>query len=135
MENKNLILIIEDDLEIMTLLRQLAELEGYQTEVILDGAVAMKRLDQARIPNLILLDLHLPNVEGDVFLRAARAHPAWTKVPLYIITVDPQAAQPYQRQQNGNPRVDGVLVKGDYMVGELPKLLKRYAIPDSAKNE
>ncbi|MGD0611257.1 MAG: response regulator [Anaerolineales bacterium] len=127
MEDKNLILIIEDDLEIMTLLRQLAELEGYEAEVILDGAVAMKRLDVEPIPNLVLLDLHLPNVEGDVVLRAARANPGWMKVPLYIITVDPQAAQPYRMQRSGNPRVDGVLVKGDYMVGELPKLLKRYA--------
>src|SRR5208283_403423 len=98
MDDKKLILIIEDDLEIMTLLRQLAELEGYQAEVILDGAVAMKRLDLEPVPNLILLDLHLPNVEGDQILRAARANPGWMKVPLYIITVDPQAAQPYQKQ-------------------------------------
>lgn len=134
MEEKNRILIIEDDLEILTLLRQLAELEGYQAEVILDGAVAMKRLEEMPIPNLILLDLHLPNVEGDEFLRAARASTGWTKVPLYIITVDPQAAQPYQKQRSGSPHVDGVLVKGDYMVGELPKLLKRYAKSDPAKN-
>jgi two-component system phosphate regulon response regulator PhoB len=133
MENKNLILIIEDDLDIMTLLRQLAELEGYQAEVIQDGSEAMKRLDQEPVPNLILLDLHLPNVEGAVILRAARANPAWTKVPLYIITVDPEAAQPYQKQRSGSPRVDGILVKGDYMVGELPKLLKRYAKSVPAK--
>ena len=130
MVEKNLIIIIEDDLEIMTLLRQLAELEGYQAEVILDGASAIQRLNQEPIPNLILLDLHLPKVEGDVFLHAARSTDRWTKVPLYIITVDPQAAQPYQKAHGGGPQADGVLLKGDYMVGELPKLLKRYAKVD-----
>jgi CheY-like chemotaxis protein len=127
MAAKNLIIIIEDDLEIMTLLRQLAELEGYQAEVILDGASAVERLTKDPIPNLILLDLHLPKVEGDEFLRAARSSSRWMKVPLYIITVDPQAAQPYQKPHGNGPRVDGVLLKGDYMVGELPKLLKRYS--------
>jgi CheY-like chemotaxis protein len=62
---------------------------------VLDGAVALERLSEIT-PDLILLDLHLPNVSGDKILRYIRADDRLAKTHVFLATADHLMAQTLQ---------------------------------------
>jgi len=68
---KTTILIIEDDEEIARLTAMHLKRNGYLTDIVTDGADAIASIKQ-RMPDLILLDLMLPNVSGNVICKQAR---------------------------------------------------------------
>jgi CheY-like chemotaxis protein len=124
MEKKHLVIIIEDDFDMYNMFKMVVELvPEYDVEVITDGAAALKRLDDPSLPTLVLLDLHLPHVEGDEFLRMAQANPIWKDVPIYIITGDHKLAEGYQKDPRG---AKGAYLKGDYSIDLLQELLEKY---------
>jgi DNA-binding response OmpR family regulator len=125
MNGKYLVIIIEDDFDMYNMFKMVAELvPEYDVEVITDGAKALQRLDNSPIPTLVLLDLHLPHVEGDEFLRMARANNEWKDVPIYIITADAKLAESYQGNLRG---ANGAFLKGNYSIDFLQELLEKYA--------
>ena len=125
MNGKHLVIIIEDDFDMYNMFKMVAELvPGYEIEVITDGKEALDRIENPLLPNLVLLDLHLPHVEGDEFLRTARANPIWKNVPIYIITADAKLAKAYQRDPRG---ANGAYLKGDYSIDLLQELLEKSA--------
>lgn len=65
-------LIIEDEREIAALFRHVLDMAGYQTEVISHGNAAIRRLSNTE-PDLIILDLRLPEVSGGEILKIIRA--------------------------------------------------------------
>ncbi len=124
MDKKNQVLIIEDEFDIFNLFKMTAELvPGYEIEIITDGEEAIKRLGNEVVPNMVVLDLHLPTIEGDEFLRAARKDARWKNVPIYIITGDAKAAERHRRHPEG---ADGVYVKGEYSIDDLQLLLEKH---------
>lgn len=66
-----LILLIEDDVEIARLTEIYLQSEGYETAVVADGANALEQIRLTQ-PDLILLDLMLPNVDGFDICKQAR---------------------------------------------------------------
>ena len=125
MNGKHLVIIIEDDFDMYNMFKMVAELvPDYEIEVITDGKEALERIENPILPNLVLLDLHLPHVEGDEFLRTARANPIWKNVPIYIITADAKLAKDYQRDPRG---ANGAYLKGDYSIDLLQELLEKSA--------
>jgi DNA-binding response OmpR family regulator len=76
------VLVVEDDEEIAQALQRSLRLEGYEVRAAPDGAVA---LDQARafVPDLVILDLGLPRVDGIEVARQLREH---DDVPILILT-------------------------------------------------
>jgi len=125
MNGKHLVIIIEDDFDMYNMFKMVAELvPDYEIEVITDGKEALERIENPILPNLVLLDLHLPHVEGDEFLRTARANPIWKNVPIYIITADAKLAKSYQRDPRG---ANGTYLKGDYSIDLLQELLEKSA--------
>jgi diguanylate cyclase (GGDEF)-like protein len=78
-------LIIEDDRDIAALFRHVLDIAGYQTEIVLNGKEAVRRLDQIR-PDVILLDLHLPGVGGEKILEQIRSDIRLKRVPTVVVT-------------------------------------------------
>lgn len=79
------ILIAEDDEAVATMLEVTFELEGYETEIVTDGAEATARLagDPA---DVLLLDVMMPKVDGLAILRELRALPAWEDTKVIVLT-------------------------------------------------
>ncbi len=79
------ILIVENELDIADVMRRYLEFEGF-------AIVCAATVDQARVacvrelPSLILLDWHLPDVEGDLWAKELRTHAATAGIPLVMIT-------------------------------------------------
>ena len=68
MNAKPLALIIEDNEDQNLVFTNALMQAGYETELIQDGATAMKRLSEV-IPDIVILDLHIPGINGGLILR------------------------------------------------------------------
>jgi DNA-binding response OmpR family regulator len=99
-----LALIIEDDVDLASIFAEALQAAQFKTEIISDGAVAQSRL-QEMVPELVVLDLHLPHVSGEALLRQIRSTPALAKLKVVIASADPITADML------SPESDLVLVK------------------------
>lgn len=102
--NEPLALIVEDDEDINEIFRQALAAAGFTTEIAREGQAAMDFLDRT-VPYIVILDLHLPNVSGEMILKKIRSTPQLDKVRVVICTADAVAAE-FLRSQ-----ADFVMVK------------------------
>ncbi|WP_287239529.1 MULTISPECIES: ATP-binding protein [unclassified Okeania] len=85
------ILIVEDQLYNQLLISEVLELEGYTVELISDGKTMLDTINSPlvtppNLPNLILMDIQLPKVDGLELIRRIKAHPTWGSVPVIAVT-------------------------------------------------
>jgi DNA-binding response OmpR family regulator len=87
------VLIAEDDPDVAELLRlALIEGLGLEAEIVANGALVMDSVT-ARRPDLLILDVELPGLNGlDVF-DLLRSDPHWQGVPVLFLTALPERAQ------------------------------------------
>jgi CheY-like chemotaxis protein len=78
-------LVIEDDSAAREMLRRLLEKENWHVSEAENGRVALECLAE-RIPQLILLDLMMPEMDGFEFVAELRRNPAWRDLPIVVIT-------------------------------------------------
>ena len=76
------VLVVEDDEEIAQVLQRSLRLEGYEVKLALDGQIALD-VAGAFNPDLVILDLGLPKVDGIEVARRLRAH---DDVPILMLT-------------------------------------------------
>ncbi|MDD9938263.1 MAG: response regulator transcription factor [Myxococcales bacterium] len=80
------ILIVEDEREIADALAYNLENAGYRTTVAETGETALEQLRQQTLPDLILLDLMLPDVQGTEICRQVRSTPRTRGIPVVMLT-------------------------------------------------
>jgi CheY-like chemotaxis protein len=87
------VLIVEDDADLREMMAQLLALEGYRTETASNGRVALDYLRRGDFPDLILLDLMMPVMDGWEFRRRQREDPQLALVPVVVLSaLDPSRA-------------------------------------------
>lgn len=87
------ILLIEDDTTLVALYRDLLEKEGYEVTVATDGQQGLQLATDTR-PNIIILDIILPKMNGMQVLTHIRATEWGKKEPIIILTnIDPDDTQ------------------------------------------
>jgi CheY-like chemotaxis protein len=79
------ILVVEDEPENRLLIGMILTTEGYQVIPAVDGADALARL-ASEPPDLILLDLMMPQMNGFEVLERLRADPTTAPVPVIVLT-------------------------------------------------
>ena len=82
---KPLVLIVEDEAPLVTLLRYNLEQEGFAVAEAVDGEEALVRIAEAK-PDAVLLDWMLPNVSGIEVCRQLRRSPSTRAVPIIMLT-------------------------------------------------
>ena len=80
------ILIAEDDLPIAQLLSMQLEGEGYQVIHAVDGEIAWNLLQEGEPPDLVILDILMPNVDGFEVCRRIRSTPHFSALPVVFLT-------------------------------------------------
>jgi CheY-like chemotaxis protein len=80
------ILVVDDDEAILDSLRDLLESEGYGVDVAHDGREALDKLAQMEPPQLILLDLKMPVMDGWQFLSERSTDAALPRVPVVLLS-------------------------------------------------
>jgi len=79
------ILVVDDEPPVRTLLRRFLETSGYAVAEVGTGAAALERI-RADPPDLVFLDLQLPDGSGHSVLEAIRAEPATRLLPVVMLT-------------------------------------------------
>jgi len=80
------VLIVEDDADLREMMAQLLSLEGFQTAAVANGREALDYLHNGDAPDLILLDLMMPVMDGWEFRRKQQADPALASVPVIVLS-------------------------------------------------
>lgn len=102
------VLIVDDDSDLRQRLRSLLEEAGLEVDEAGDGRVALSRLDQ-QWPELILLDLLMPGMDGFAFLAELQRRGEGRLVPVIVLTAKELTAA--ERQRLGGP-IGKILRKG-----------------------
>lgn len=79
------ILIVEDDHDTRVALRQMFETLGLRVETAANGMIALKILNHVK-PNLILLDMMMPLMNGPEFLKVKDNHPEFKEIPVIVMS-------------------------------------------------
>lgn len=86
-----LILIVEDDADLAQSVAEVLESEGYRTAIATNGQEALDRLTRSNRPDLILLDLMMPVMDGWQFREQQRKAPSMASIPVVAVTADDDA--------------------------------------------
>ena len=78
-------LIVEDEPEANKLLSMLVQLRGYSTESAFTGSEALEKV-RNRVPDVVFLDLMLPDLDGYAVCRALKSSSTTSQVPVVIVT-------------------------------------------------
>ncbi len=84
------ILCIEDEPEMIDLIRLILERRGYKVLGAIGGEEGIKALE-GQVPDLILLDLMMPDIDGWEVFRQVRANPRLQHVPVVVVTAKAQS--------------------------------------------
>lgn len=87
------ILVVEDDTSIRELLVELLESEGYQVASAINGLEGLKYLQSSGNPDLILIDLMMPVMDGYSFRTEQLKNPEWSKIPTVVMSAEANAKE------------------------------------------
>ena len=82
---KQTVLVVDDDREVVRLMRAYLEKAGYEVLVAYDGETAVHQLRSAK-PDLTLLDLMMPDRDGYDITRLVRSDPNLAHIPIIMLT-------------------------------------------------
>jgi len=85
MNHRGTVLVVEDDLDIREVMRMVLEASGYQVFEAGDGAEALP-VARAQRPDIILLDLMMPGMDGFQFRESQLQDPAIASIPVVIVS-------------------------------------------------
>jgi signal transduction histidine kinase/CheY-like chemotaxis protein len=96
------VLIVEDDPPTREIMARTLANDGWEVAEAENGRVALERL-AAAVPDLILLDLMMPEMNGFEFVAALRDKEAWRRIPVVVVTAKDITPQDQMRLE-GNVR-------------------------------
>jgi len=88
---KKTILVIEDDRDLIELLRFNLEREGFRVQYATDGSLALSEIRRC-LPDLVILDLMLPGTDGLEICRQIRQSEAFAALPILMLTARSEEA-------------------------------------------
>ena len=115
MEAKPKILLIEDEELIAKAYKEGLERGGLEVMIALDGELGLKMVKEIR-PDLVLLDLVLPGMDGFTVLAELKADKEVMEIPVVILTVSGGGSTMAQAKKLG---ADDYLVKTDYSMKDV----------------
>jgi CheY-like chemotaxis protein len=115
------ILVVEDDLPTREALCHSLAGMGYEAHATVNGRDGLNWLANNPVPNLILLDLMMPEMDGFEFLRELRARPAFANVPVIVVTAK-ELTREDARILSG--QTDGVVTKDQTYLTELAAVVR-----------
>ena len=91
MNGRSLVLIADDDADILLLVKAVLERSWHEVVAVSDGAEALA-IVRARKPDLAVLDISMPEVDGLEVLRRLRADPTTSELPVVLLSARAQEA-------------------------------------------
>ncbi len=110
MADKKTILIIDDEPDTLTYFSSLLEDNGYATVTAENGTAAIARVKE-RTPDLITLDITMPETSGVRCYRELREHETWRTIPVIMVTGISEDFRTFISSRKHVPPPDGYLSK------------------------
>ncbi len=85
MPNQNKILLVEDDSMMVRMYQRKLEKDGFQLTLAFNGEEGLAALKKEK-PDIVLLDIMMPKMNGIEMLKAVKADPALKDIPIVILT-------------------------------------------------
>lgn len=85
MEEQAYILIVDDDPDILEGILMILDTQPYRTQTAWDGIKCMQMIEE-EVPDLLILDLLMPRMDGWGVIREMRSEPRFVNVPILILT-------------------------------------------------
>ncbi len=80
------IMVVEDDFDMREVLVDLLTGSGFEVRAVEDGVAALRLLRTLPLPDLIMLDLMMPGMNGWQLLAELRRDPAWAAIPSVVLS-------------------------------------------------
>jgi DNA-binding response OmpR family regulator len=119
------VLIVEDEEAVRELEKFILEQQGYEVMEARDGLEGLAKAEFRR-PDLILLDLMMPDVSGGRMFEEMQRHPATAGIPIVVVTGKPDAHQIFDDEIGP----DNVIMKPFEAEGLLARIRDHIGDPD-----
>lgn len=129
--NKAKILIIEDDKFLLKLYSDKLAREGFEISGAITGEEGLNKVFLQK-PDLVVLDLILPGKNGFEVLKEIKLNPETKDIPIIILTNLGQESDIKEGLALG---AAAYLVKTDFLVNQLPQLVKEHLVKSKKKPE
>ncbi len=123
------VLVIEDDTATRDLLCRSVSGAGYKAEAAVNGQDGLDWLSRNPAPDLILLDLMMPNLDGFGFLRELRKQRAFDRLPVIIVTAKELSADDMEKLRDLRAEI---LTKDHDYLEELASAMRQSLAADAA---
>jgi DNA-binding response OmpR family regulator len=120
-KGKYKILVIDDEPAVVELLKYCLEKHGYKAITAKSGAEGLKKANSQK-PDLILLDIIMPEMDGFTVLRQLRAENSTCKLPIILLTAKSEINDVFEAEKY---RATDYVIK-PVELSELLKLLEKY---------
>jgi two-component system, chemotaxis family, chemotaxis protein CheY len=88
------VLLIEDDCDLADVIVEVLQTEGYRVSYAPDGRAALTMLADGQLPDVILLDLMMPNMNGWEFRAAQLGDARLAKIPVVVLSATGERTRP-----------------------------------------
>src|SRR5437667_4328218 len=116
------VLIVEDDIDLRTMIRRMLEMEHWTVVEAENGVAALQSI-QARVPSVILLDLIMPVMDGFQVLAELHKREDWRNIHVVVITTKDLSEADRQRLVG---QTEKILGKGSYVREELVREVRNF---------
>ena len=115
------VLVVDDDTDGRNVVSQFLSKSGYTVRAAPNGRMALIEL-AAEVPDVVILDMMMPEMDGVEFLRIIRSYLRWSTVPVIVLTAYPEGTHIDVAMQLG---AKSIFVKGNYQFAELLACIQR----------
>jgi two-component system, NtrC family, sensor kinase len=122
------LLIVEDSETQAIMIRRMLEAQGFQVERVASAEAALDRLN-ARLPDLIVADFHLPGMNGGELSRQLRLNARTRSIPLLMLTEAAEAATEREGLESGADAYVSKSADPDFMILRIRALLRQRPAP------
>lgn len=116
------ILLVDDDLTLREMYAERLKAEGFSVEMAKDGEEALRKATELK-PNLILLDVMMPKINGLDVLKRLREQEDTSQIPVIVLTA---LIQDREKMESITRGADDYIVKSETMPGDV--IMKIHAV-------
>ena len=129
MDKQPYILVVDDDPDILDSILAVLESQPYRLQTARDGKRCLEMIEVER-PDLLILDLLMPRMDGFAVIRFLRENPEYDQLPIMVLTtvVEDASRRRYELETGMNMDVQDYIQK-PVLPGELLRRVKRILEP------
>lgn len=117
-----LLMVVDDDVEIRAGICAILASGGYRVAHAENGADALDQLRGGLRPWLMLVDVHMPVMDGPTFCGACRADEDFAGIPVMVMSADPAALR--RAERDGTGEVMAKPMRGSALIERIAKKLE-----------